>query len=94
MHEVEVTGGVLGEEHDRRAPCAAFLAAGTIEAPSPKSSVICRPTIGCTPSLASFSENSKAPNRLLLSVIAKAGILSATANLASLAMFIAPSRSE
>ena len=50
--------------------------------------------IGCTPDLASFSENSSAPNRLLASVIASAGIASALASLASVSIESAPSRSE
>ena len=50
--------------------------------------------IGCTPDFASFSENSSAPNRLLVSVIASAGIESALASLASDSIRSAPSRSE
>jgi hypothetical protein len=50
--------------------------------------------IGWTPAFASFSENSSAPNRLLASVIAKAGIWSALASLASVSIVNAPSRSE
>ena len=50
--------------------------------------------IGWTPDLASFSENSSAPNRLLVSVIASAGIASALASLASVSIASAPSRSE
>ena len=68
-----------------RARCAlapAQKAAGA----SPKSTVICAPMIGCTPILASFSENSSAPNRLLVSVIASAGIASALASLASVSI--------
>ena len=41
-----------------------------------------------------FSENSSAPKRLLVSVIASAGISSALANFASDSMVSAPSRSE
>ena len=50
--------------------------------------------IGCTPLLASFSENSSAPNRLFVSVIASAGMASAWASLASVSTVSAPSRSE
>ena len=50
--------------------------------------------IGWTPDLASFSENSRAPNRLLVSVMASAGISSALASLASVSIASAPSRSE
>ena len=46
--------------------------------------------IGCTPLLASFSENSSAPNRLLVSVIASAGMELALASLASVSMVERP----
>jgi hypothetical protein len=61
---------------------------------SPKSTVICAPMIGCTPAFANFSENSSAPNRLLVSVIANAGIESALASLAKASIDSAPWRSE
>ena len=77
-----------------RAPCAARQGASEAAGASPKSTVACAPMIGCTPALASFSENSSAPNRLLVSVMASAGIASALASLASVSIVSAPSRSE
>ena len=50
--------------------------------------------IGCSPAFEAFSENSSAPKRLFVSVIASAGIASALAKVISLAIGIAPSRSE
>ena len=61
---------------------------------SAKSTVICAPMIGCTPDFASFSENSSAPKRLLVSVIASAGMESALARWAKASMASAPSRKE
>ena len=54
----------------------------------------CTPAIGCTPSPAAFSENSSAPNRLLVSVSARAGCRSATAALIREPTFSAPSSRE
>ena len=52
---------------------------------SPNSTVSWQPAIGCTPSLANFSEISSAPNRLLMSVTATAGMSSAMRQLEQLA---------
>ena len=73
-----------------RAHCPARRRARRQGAASPKSTVICAPMIGCTPLLASFSENSSAPNRLLVSVIASAGMASALASLASVSTSARP----
>ena len=53
-----------------------------------------QPTIGWMPFPASFSENSSAPKRLLVSVSATAGCRSAAASSASSPIFSAPSSSE
>ena len=50
--------------------------------------------IGCTPLATQAWENSSAPNRLAVSVIATAGIALSAARAASLSGLIAPSLSE
>ncbi len=61
---------------------------------SPKSTCSVQPTIGWMPASASLSENSSAPNRLLVSVSPSAGKPRAAASLASFGMVMAPSSSE
>ena len=94
-HEIAVAGLGLGQEHDRRAGDADFgEARRRRRARRRNRPSTCAPTIGWTPPLASFSENSRAPNRLLVSVMASAGMASALASLPSVSMASAPSRSE
>ena len=61
---------------------------------SVRTRLIWHPTIGCTPSLTQYWLNSNAPKRLLVSVIAAAGIPASRAMEAILSALIAPSLSE
>jgi len=61
---------------------------------SAKSMPTAQPTIGWIPALAIFSENSSAPNRLSVSVSARAGCWSDLASSASRAIVMAPSSRE
>ena len=70
--------------------CASGLSASVLARESPN----WQPMIGCTPFFAQASANSKAPNRLPVSVSASAGMPSATASAASFSTLIAPSESE
>ncbi len=93
MHQIQIAGGVLGQEHDGRMagahlatrPCAAAVMKvdGDLQADDRLHALFRQ-----------LSENSRAPKRLFESVIASAGIASAMASLASVATVIAPSRTE
>ena len=78
-HQIAVAGFALRQEHDRSSRVVPFDGAQQARAAASAKSIVvlARPMIGWTPALASFSENSRAPNRLLVSAIASAGMASA-----------------
>ena len=96
MHEIGIALRILSQQRDapvglrsRCSPPGSGLAGKDA-----KASESVMPVIGCTPSLASASENSSAPKRLSVSVSASAGAASARASAASFSTVSAPSSSE
>ncbi len=89
---------VRNPAEDRRcrlASPASFCASSTTgSAPPARVRLIWQPMIGCTPRPTQYCENSSAPNRLAVSVMATAGMPESRARAAIFSGFIAPSLSE
>ncbi len=90
-HQIAVAGLGFGEQRQIGEPVVARPdRSGDLA--SAKSMASCTPGMGWMPALAAFSENSRAPNRLFVSVIASAAWPSFSASAMTRASVSAPSR--